>query len=143
MVETPPLWQGYDQWSLFLNSNSESTSSKVVVHGNKYSLCQFLVPLVSALSYVSRLTSLKVLNSIILLGMSCQHVKDKEAKDNVKRHENEDLFTGTTISSPTQQQFVSDPLDRDPNKQLKSSVTRKVKALNEIDRYTLCSSRIV
>ena len=38
---------------------------------------------------------------------------------------------------------VADPLDRDQSKVPKVSKSRQAKALNEIDRYTLCSNRIV
>ena len=49
-----------------------------------------------------------------------------------------------TSPSPSDLQLpVSDPLDRDQKKIGGVSKPRQVKALNEIDRYTLCSNRIV
>ena len=97
--------------------------------------------------------SLKVLNSIILLGMSCRYVSDKENRDkeeeeNKKKEQEEKkqeesyiLKTGPSL--PQGQHVISDPLDKDPQKQVKPTIARKVKTLNEIDRYTLCSNRIV
>jgi hypothetical protein len=83
-----------------------------------------------------RLTSVKILNSIILLGLSSHYVTNKTSNENKPNME----------SSPSPSDFqlpVADPLDRDQNKLGKVSKPPQVKALNEIDRYTLCSNRIV
>lgn len=48
-----------------------------------------------------------------------------------------------TCASPDVLFPTSEPLNRGANKKGNACKTRQVKALNEIDRYTLCSNRIV
>ncbi|CAB3982800.1 transmembrane anterior posterior transformation 1 homolog [Paramuricea clavata] len=84
------------------------------------------------------LTSVKILNSIILLGLSSHYVMNKTSNINETKPNMESSPSPSDLQLP-----VSDPLDRDQNKVGTVSKPRQVKALNEIDRYTLCSNRIV
>ena len=73
-----------------------------------------------------------------MLGLSSHYVMNKTS------NKNEDKPAMESSPSPSDFQLpVADPLDRDPNKLGKVPRPRQVKALNEIDRYTLCSNRIV
>ena len=81
---------------------------------------------------------MKILTSIILLGLSCRYVKNKESRETKIKQENYKEKT-----KPSDQHVVSDPLDKDPAKAKGKPVGHEIKTLNEIDRYTLCSNRIV
>ena len=81
---------------------------------------------------------MKILNSIILLGLSSHYVINKTSNINETKPNMESSPSPSDLQLP-----VSDPLDRDQNKVGTVSKPRQVKALNEIDRYTLCSNRIV
>ena len=88
--------------------------------------------------FIFRLTSVKILNSIILLGLSSHYVMNKTSNNKENKPNNESSPSPSDLQLP-----VADPLDRDQSKVAKVSKPRQVKALNEIDRYTLCSNRIV
>ncbi|XP_046851504.1 transmembrane anterior posterior transformation protein 1 homolog [Xenia sp. Carnegie-2017] len=83
------------------------------------------------------LTSLKVLNSIILLGLSSNYVLNMTSSNDAEKQ------SEPTCASPDVLFPTSDPLNRGAKKKGNACKTRQVKALNEIDRYTLCSNRIV
>lgn len=84
-----------------------------------------------------RLTSVKILNSIVLLGLSSNYVTDKISNVNENTPNTE-----TSSSSSDLQLPITKSLEKDQNK-VEVPKPRPVKALNEIDRYTLCSNRIV
>ncbi len=81
---------------------------------------------------------MKILNSIILLGLSSHYVMNKISNINENKPNMESSPSPSDLQLP-----VADPLDRDQSKLGKVSKPRQVKSLNEIDRYTLCSNRIV
>ncbi|XP_028391533.1 transmembrane anterior posterior transformation protein 1 homolog [Dendronephthya gigantea] len=84
------------------------------------------------------LTSVKILNSIVLLGLSSHYVMNKTTNNDETKP-----YMDSSPSPSDLQLPVADPLDRDQRFANKTTKTRQVKALNEIDRYTLCSNRIV
>ena len=92
------------------------------------------------MSYDS-LLSLKTLLGIVLLGVACGYKhKPPDEDENIKEEKKETKQSGLTRKEPVSDTVLTRP---DSTVRDRSSKTAKTKSLSEIERYTLCSNRIV
>ena len=88
------------------------------------------------------LLSLKTLLGIVLLGVACgyKHKLPNDEDENIKEKKKETRQSDLSRKEPVSDTVLTRP---DSTVRDRSSKTTKTKSLSDIERYTLCSNRIV